>query len=805
MKGNVTRRSFLAASAATAGMAGLVGCSTEEESPGNDTHDVTAAPAADAYPIEPEEFGSGTVRYSSEETVDGWTHIAQEDGVTLGIMDTDKLIQVDGFAFKDLNGNGKLDLWEDWRQTPESRAEALAAELTADEALALMIHGSIFNADDLDTINNNGGYVNGVDANPTTAEIFDSGIRTLLQFSDSQASGVLARWTNSLQEYVEGKTYGIPVNISNNPKTYGFPGVLGLAATFDPDLVREVAQEQAKAYRIEGVTTILGTQMDLATEPRWRRITGTFGEDPALARDMTNSFTSGIQSTYDDDGNDLGWGTDSVISMLKHFPSDGSGESGRESHNFYGKYAVYPGNGFSACIVPFVDGGLHLDSATGQAAAFMDSYSIAWSDTEEYGELVGSAFSSWKNTTLLREMLDYDGLICTDWGVIYDSGNSLGHPATPWGMEDVTWEERYVKVIEAGVDQIGGSCDILTLQSAYKQYENEVGEEAALERVRESARRLLWTEYLVGLPDCPYVESRNASTVVDALADFAQEVVDKSIVMLKNSGGIIAQATGQTPTVYIPMRSDSGGLPVTESAALGLFNIVTDTLGDPTGDSETYVDDDITRAGSDAVADCDFAVVFINNPAASMGYDTETSTYVPISLQYGEYVADGPNVRETSLAGDLLDNGTRENRSYYGQSTVASNLSDLELVQSVREVMGEKPVVVCIDADRPMVFSELEPLADAILMGFDVSYDQFLNILAGQAEPTALLPLQMPSDMETVEAQLEDVPRDMECYVDSEGNEYDFGFGLNWSGVISDERTARYCVEPLTQSEYVHI
>lgn len=247
-------------------------------------------------------------------------------------------------------------------------------------------------------------------------------------------------------------------------------------------------------------------------------------------------------------------------------------------------------------------------------------------------------------------------------------------------------------------------------------------------------------------------------------------------------------------------------LPVTEKVASELFDIVTDTVGDPTGDPDkdgkaTYALTDVVRASAEDVAACDMAAVFISSPSTGAGYLSDTKTYVPISLQYGEYVADGPHVREKSLAGDIKD-GVKENRSYLGQKTVATNLYELELVQSVRAEMADKPVVVCVNADRPMVFSEVEPLADAILMGFSAAGDDFLNILAGKVEPSGLLPLQMPKDMDAVEAQKEDVPRDMDVYADSTGNEYDFAFGLNWSGVIKDDRVSKYGdAEPLTKPE----
>lgn len=137
----------------------------------------------------------------------------------------------------------------------------------------------------------------------------------------------------------------------------------------------------------------------------------------------------------------------------------------------------------------------------------------------------------------------------------------------------------------------------------------------------------------------------------------------------------------------------------------------------------------------------------------------------------------------------------------------------MELVQEVSGKMPEgADIVVCVNASGAMIFSEIEPYADAILIMFgrqmmggadmgvftDPSVDNFLALVAGEVEPSGLLPLQMPANMETVEQQCEDVPRDMVCYVDANGNTYDFAFGLNWSGVISDERVATYAVPAAT-------
>lgn len=105
-----------------------------------------------------------------------------------------------------------------------------------------------------------------------------------------------------------------------------------------------------------------------------------------------------------------------------------------------------------------------------------------------------------------------------------------------------------------------------------------------------------------------------------------------------------------------------------------------------------------------------------------------------------------------------------------------------------------------------MVWSEVEPLADVIFWNDgEMTYDDevLLSLITGQTEPNALLIKQQPASMEAVEAQQEDVPRDVECYVDADGNTYDFAYGLNWSGVINDERVETYSAEPLTTPETI--
>ncbi|MCR5196559.1 MAG: glycoside hydrolase family 3 C-terminal domain-containing protein [Pseudobutyrivibrio sp.] len=775
-----------------------------------------------SYPLTPETAGEGDVKWSEETTSDGWIKVTNEGGETLGYSPDSgvQILQYDGYAFKDLNQNGKIDAYEDWRLDDKTRAVDLATQLPVEQIFGLMLHGDMgsIEADGSDASNRDGDKF---------SELMEKGVRsTLNRSAGSTDNKLFATWNNNAQATAEALDYGVPVSISSNPGIE-YVNDLALAATFDPEVVEETYVDASKMYRAIGVSTLLGPQADLATEPRWNRIDGTFGEDPALVTDMINSAISGLQSTYSEDGEDLGWGTDSVVAMMKHFPGDGAGEAGRESHSESGKYTVYPNDGFETLLIPFIDGGLNLESATEESAAAMTSYSIAYSDTQEYGDLVGTAFSNYK-IGLLRDDNNYDGLLCSDWFILkdYTPGGDL---ATPWGMEDATEAERMAAAFEAGLDQIGG-CNSADFEGAYKIMQDDLGKDEAENVIRKAAMHITLTYFKSGLFENAYVDVNAANEIVSGFksSDRASEIEASSIVMLKNSDNTIKATDGSTEklTVYVPMVYSAGGwdsaagwsLPIDEEELSKTYNIVTDTLGEPTGEADadgnaTYTTDDIIRATASDLANVDMALCIINNPvnygSEATGYGYDGTNYYPISLQYGEYTADSDSVRKQSISGntnsvdveDPYGGATalsKENRSYYGNSSEITNTYELDAVLNAADnIPSSAKLVVCVNADAPMIFSEFEDKADAILMGFGINNSAFLDIVNGNVEPTGLLPLQMPLNMETVEAQAEDTPRDMECYVDSDGNTYDFGFGLNYSGVISDERTEKYCVEPV--------
>ncbi|MEO6979967.1 MAG: chitobiase/beta-hexosaminidase C-terminal domain-containing protein, partial [Mucilaginibacter sp.] len=143
---------------------------------------------------------------------------------------------------------------------------------------------------------------------------------------------------------------------------------------------------------------------------------------------------------------------------------------------------------------------------------------------------------------------------------------------------------------------------------------------------------------------------------------------------------------------------------------------------------------------------------------------------------------------------------TVTDRTYKGKSITAANVTDLKTIQSTKAAMNGKPVIVVITLTKPAILAEFEKDANAIVASFGVQNQVILDILSGATEPSGLLPFQMPANMQTVELQDEDIPHDMQCYTDANGHTYDFGFGMNWKGVIQDARTRHYVnrvIEPI--------
>lgn len=723
-------------------------------------------------------FASAEAKYTTETTADGWIRVVNEGGATLGYAPESgvTIIESDGYAFKDMNKNGELDAYEDWRLSYEERAVDLVSKMTIEQMSGLRINGAIGG------LETNIPAMNDMDGNPIYPQIVEGGVRYYIMYPVAFGAPLNAvpGCANALQATAESTELGIPMMLNCDPTTTmtGTVTNMALGATFSPEKVAALSVDVAKLYRGAGITMTLSPQVDLESDPRSQSI-NTFTEDPALAAALTNAMVSAYQSTYAEDGSDLGWGKDSLAVQFKHFFGNLANEGGRNYHDYTGKYTVMTEEQIDTQLVPFVEGGFQLDSATGSASAIMVTYTVPMDEEgDSYGEkAVGGAFNDFVMGKLAEHK--FEGMVSTD-SLTWDTLD-LGFMVmlqTAYNVDDLTMDEKIVTMFELGVDQIMGGTRPADLSTAYTAYVEKNGQEEADQNWADAAVACVLPIFRVGNFECPYVVTAESAATFEAnTPDATNELAQSSIVMLKNNG-IIAQRDSKLKA-YIVSNGDE--LPVGKKALKGYFEIV------------------------DNASEAEVAIVFVDSPkCVNTGYNTEAEEWCPITLQYRPYTADADCVEEDSITGDvkiektespygIVENKTVENRGYYDAENTVANEADLDLILSTAEL--GIPTVVCVNASGAFCVDEFEDKVDAILVGFGVDKSNYLPLVAGQVEPSALLPLQMPASMEAVEAQQSGAPRDMECYVDANGNTYDFAFGLNWTGVINDTRTERFSVD----------
>jgi beta-glucosidase len=429
---------------------------------------------------------------------------------------------IDGVEFRDLNKNGKLDVYEDPRRPIEERIADLLAQMTLEEKVGLFFHT-------IAGVNPNGtlephGFLRG----ETLTELVSERFINHFNVHALPEPRMAVAWHNALQELAESTRLGIPVTISSDPR-HSFaqnpltsfrasdfsqwPEPIGLGATADEQLVEEFGNIARQEYCAVGIRVALHPMADLATEPRWGRINGTFGEDAELSAKLTAAYIRGFQ------GKELG--PESVACMTKHFPGGGPQKDGEDPHFPYGREQVYPGNNFEYHLIPFKAA---FEAGTAQ---IMPYYGMP---IETEMEEVGFGFNRGVITDMLRKRFGFDGVVCGDWGLLTDA-NIMGKnfPARAWGVEHLSVPERTKKAIDAGLDQFGGeSCTHILLELVRSGAISE-------ERIDESVVRLLRDKFRLGLFDNPYIDADKAVETLSR-SDFREAgalAQRKSIVLLK--------------------------------------------------------------------------------------------------------------------------------------------------------------------------------------------------------------------------------------------------------------------------------
>ena len=721
---------------------------------------------------------------------EGWIRVKNQGGPDL-TMAEDRFIEEDGFLFKDLAGTGKLLPYEDWRLSDEERASDLAPRLSVEEIAGLMQYSrhQMVPAPDKGPFP---GHYNGesfekagVDASELTDEqkrfLKEDHLRHIL------LAGVLdvrtsASWSNRMQKQAEKENWGIPVNISSDPrhgvkaggaeytsKAGGistWPSGIGMTAAGGGEIVRKFAEIASKEYRAMGITTALWPQIDRGTEPRWSRLEDTPGPDRETCTEEAKAYCDGLQTT---EGSPDGWGKDSVIAMAKHFPGGGPVESGRDAHYPFGAYAVYPGDAFMEHVRVFTEGAFSLDGPTRKAAALMPYYTVS----SGFGENVGNSYNTWLIRDFLRGEIGYDGVICTDWGITADPGPEMdSFDSRCFNMESLSEPERQLKIIMNGVDMFGGSDSSATIVEAYRIGAERYGEKTMRKRFEESASRLLLNIFRLGLFEDPYLDVDRSVKLCGnpEFTALGRDTQAASTILLKNKADILPLKRGIR--IYVPDRT------IREKKGF-MRNTEKEKHFSPFSEAEILrLEEQGFCSFVRRPEEADVFLVMLESPLNDGGYKKEErektgNGYLPISLQYRPYTAE--HARAVSLAGgDFREEG--KNRSYLGKTSICPNESDLENVLDAEK--SGKPVIAVIRMHNPAVLSELEPHADAILCEFGIETGVLFEILFGERRAGGRLPYHLPKNMQGIEESLEDLADDYEPYRDTEGNCYERGFGL---------------------------
>jgi len=607
-------------------------------------------------------------------------------------------IAVDGLKFRDLDRDGKLSPYEDWRLDPDRRAADLTARMTLDEKAGAMMHGTVPARGPLGVAGIGAGY----DLDKVAPLIQSRHVETFITRL-SGAPAMLAEQNNALQALAEGTRLGIPVTISTDPRNHfqftagasvtagGFsqwPEATGLVAIGDPALTRRFGEVARKEYRAVGIHQALSPMADLATEPRWSRINGTFGEDPVLVGTMVKAYIQGFQ------GSDTGLAADGVSAVVKHWVGYGASAKGFDGHNSYGRYAVFPAGRFDQHVKPFDD------AFAAGVVGVMPTYAILQGVTVDGKPLepVGAGFSRQLLTNLLRGEHGFKGLVISDWAITNDCGQTCrdGFPAgqtpgfegfsTAWGVEDLSKVDRYAKGVNAGLDQFGGVEDTAELVAAVKA--GKVTEQ----RIDQSVRRVLKVKFEQGLFENPYVDPKAAEATVGAPAFVAEGRVAQSraLTLLENKDGLLP-LKGAGRKVWLMGVSP-------EAAKAHGLTPVTD------------------------LAQAELAIIRTAAP-----FQTLHPTYT-----FGA-------------------------RQHEGDLSFRDGAADYE---AIKAASAKVPTIVSVYLDRPAVLTNIKDKATALIGDFGASDEALLDALTGAVAPQGRLPFELPSSMAAVEAQAEDAPHD---------------------------------------------
>lgn len=525
-----------------------------------------------------------------------------------------------------------------------------------------------------------------------------------------------AETMNTVQEYAEASRLGVPVLVSMD-SVHGLSYVSGatvtghnlaLAATRDEDLVTRLAEIARDEHIAIGVRMTLSPESDIASEPRWGRVMETFGEDPELVTQMVRAQIVAFQNGED------GLNSEGIVACIKHFPGAGPQMDGKDTSPIVSDeetlqihlkpyYAAIEANVGS--VMPYYSVPLALDmenSAIGSKAALQD---------------------------LLREQMGFEGIIQTDWGMIWAIQEGLG---TMTGEEVSDEEAIIIGVTQSRVDGIGGESIRLIDQMEEMTQEGKIDEDI----LTAAATRIVKAKFQLGVFESPYCDVDYAVAFVgnEEHTQVNLEAARKAMTLLKNDGALPLTANaGQKILVCGPRAGDMMSLVggwSSEQEGLTIAAAIAQYAGE--NDTVTYIADDVA-AITEAAKDADVVIVSVGEPS---------------------YQHDPP----------------------WGYDTLEITASQQEILEAVKASTNGQ-IITVVTGGRPYILTWCDENTNAVLEAYYPGQQGGIAIaetLFGLNNPTGKTPLQFPRDMDSVNDQAGDVSFDLENPL------YDYGWGLSY-------------------------
>ncbi|MFK5646252.1 glycoside hydrolase family 3 N-terminal domain-containing protein [Ornithinimicrobium sp. LYQ121] len=717
-------------------------------------------------------------------------------------------IRIGNKTFKDLNDNGRLDRYEDWRRSTDQRVADLVSRMTLEEKAGLML---------IDTLNAGceGAVPGTADNYQFTQQMRRFIFRNTVVKPGDQKCGTdggfaagstvsaeeAATFMNRMQARSEGTRLGVPLLYKSNARNHidpdaraginesagaftAFPKEAGIAAaalgaqaaageeptTGDLSVVEDFAEVMGEEWASIGLRGMYGYMADLSTEPRWYRTHETFTEDADLAAGIMTQLVRTLQGPVDRDGSSLSPDTDVALTM-KHFPGGGPQELGLDPHYAFGKVQTYPGEAFGYHLKPFeaaIEAGV---------AAIMPYYGVPVDASYQGEELdqIGFAFSDQVINGLLRDTLGYQGYVNSDTGIINDRA---------WGLEEATVPERVAAATNSGTDTLSGFNNVSVITGLVE--DGLVTED----RVNLAAQRLLAPMFQMGLFENPYVDPAVAATTVGSV-----EHTEVGLDLQRRSAVLLQNQDDEADDPVLPMKAGS------KVYVLGNVDAAT------VSQAGYEVIDGNVAAGQPrpSAAGADYVVVRLTSRTVS------TNTYVSDNTSSGLDTAHlNPSVLEGVLgldgqspygaadacvaydAANCTDNGLRFGGSFPWESSILDFTGmeaaeswqptpSLDVIKQVTEEVGDPTkVVLNVYFRQPFVLDEASGLQDAgaILATFGQSDAALVDVLSGDVAPQGRMPFALAGTRQAIEQQNSDTPGYDET---TDGALFPFGHGLTYA------------------------